>query len=299
MVKPLVGKRKRGHVVRRQKALEPQLVEDFKPLLLLRGVKPGQFGGALLQDLKKLKPRQSVMLSRKNEVFPFDDASLVERLCQNHNCGLFALVSHSKKRPNNLVMGRLFNGEIIDLYEFGVEKYLTLMQIVKLNKLAKGLDTDSSVLFQGSEWEDSDSTKRLKSFLLDFFKPRKLEEASLTTLDHVIVLSLSDGVLRFRSYVVSLKKSKKSKSIKEMLDVDCPEAHLTEMGPRMDLKLRRTKDAPIELMKLALKTAKIAAKKVKNVSKDHLDSKVGVIHMNTEDKQYYHNRKEKAKLGIE
>lgn len=299
MPKPLNGKRKRGHVQRRQKAAAPQLIEEVKPLLLLRGVKPGKYGNEFLQNLKKLKPNSSVLLSRKNEVFPFDDPSFVERLCDSHNCGMFCLVSHSKKRPNNVILGRLFNGQLLDMFEFGINGFLTLKQVLKVNKLAKASGSDSIVLFQGDEWESSDTNRSLRLFLLDIFKPRHLKEVSLTNLDHVISLSLNDGILRFRSYFIGLKKNTAKKTVKQMMDASCPQTVLKEMGPRIDFKMGRTKAAPTELMALAMKTTLVARKRSnKNESTDKLNNKVGRIHMNTEDKQYFHSKKQKRKLEI-
>ena len=45
------------------------------------------------------------MLSRRNpNALPFDDASSLEFLMQKNNCGMFAVASHSKKRPDNLTL---------------------------------------------------------------------------------------------------------------------------------------------------------------------------------------------------
>jgi len=44
----------------------------------------------------------------------------------NNSSSLFVLGSHSKKRPNNLVLGRTFNHQILDMVELGVENYLPM-----------------------------------------------------------------------------------------------------------------------------------------------------------------------------
>ena len=50
-----------------------------------------------------LQSPHAKMLSRRNpNVLPFDDASSLEFLMQKNNCGMFAVASHSKKRPDNL-----------------------------------------------------------------------------------------------------------------------------------------------------------------------------------------------------
>jgi ribosome production factor 2 len=54
---------------------------------------------------------------------------------------------------------------------------------------------------------------------------------------------------------------------------------LEEIGPYLLLELRRTQDAPADLMKEALKRATAGPKKQKNVGFDEVDGKVGRIYM--------------------
>lgn len=64
--------------------------------------------------------------TRKNEnVRPFEpggEASL-EFYCNKNNCPLFVLGSHSKKRPHNLVLGRMYDFHLYDALELGVEDF--------------------------------------------------------------------------------------------------------------------------------------------------------------------------------
>lgn len=62
-------------------------------------------------------------LSKKNEIRPFEAVNSLEFLSQKNDCSLFMVGSHSKKRPNNLVMGRFFNYQILDMIELGVLDY--------------------------------------------------------------------------------------------------------------------------------------------------------------------------------
>lgn len=65
---------------------------------------------------------EGIKYTRKNEVRPFEpggEASL-EFYAQRSDCALVALGSHSKKRPHNLVLARLFDGHLLDQLELGV-----------------------------------------------------------------------------------------------------------------------------------------------------------------------------------
>ena len=58
-----------------------------------------------------------------------------------------------------------------------------------------------------------------------------------------------------------------------------PRTELDEVGPYLLWEIRRTQDAPDDLMKEAMKRASIGPKKQKNVGFDQVDGKVGRIYM--------------------
>ena len=66
------------------------------------------------------------MMSKKNNIRPFDEVNSLEFLSQKNDCSLFMVGSHSKKRPQNLVMGRFFNYQLLDMIEFGVLDYKSI-----------------------------------------------------------------------------------------------------------------------------------------------------------------------------
>lgn len=74
--------------------------------------------------------------------------------------------SHSKKRPDNLVFGRLFNYSLLDMIELYVESYEGLREFANSKIL---LGTKPCLLFNGPLWEQSDEMKQLKSIFIDFF----------------------------------------------------------------------------------------------------------------------------------
>jgi ribosome production factor 2 len=118
LIKPKNARAKRALAKR-----APKTVEVLKRALLLHSGKTSGVMKSLLCDLGAMKAGESLKLSRKNEgVRPFEgggEASL-EFLTRKADCSLFALASHSKKRPHNLVLGRTYDSHLLDMVEFGV-----------------------------------------------------------------------------------------------------------------------------------------------------------------------------------
>ena len=67
--------------------------------------------------------------------------------------------SHSKKRPDNLILGRTYDHHIYDLVEVGVDK-----------KLAPKLGSKPFFAFIGEHFESVEELKHLKEVLLDLFR---------------------------------------------------------------------------------------------------------------------------------
>ena len=148
MGKPLVGKRQKGHVARRIKAAAA--LDEYAVLVFIRGAKTLQKILDVLRDLCALKKPHSKMFSRKNAILPFQDETFLETLCGRNNASLFALGTHNKKRPHNLILGRLFDGQILDMFEFGVENYVSLKDTTRTSGgKPRILGTKPLMIFQG------------------------------------------------------------------------------------------------------------------------------------------------------
>lgn len=302
MAKKALGtKRKRGHVVRRERLREAQAVEGGKRVLLVRGTRCGTHGLALLRDLKRVKnPDDALLFSRKHgDVRPFESEGTVEFFCNKNDCGLFSIVSHSKKRPNNVVLGRIYDNRLLDMVELNVADYVSLETMLARGHLAKQLGSQTCVLFQGDEFESSLVMLTLKSLLLDLLRAPPSEQVDLSAVDHLVVCSAAAGKVHIRNYVVAFRGKdeqhrapaahdapREDKVAAVQLDgVKIPDLALLDMGPSMDLVVRRSRLAPPDLLKLALRQPKApgAVAKVKNVSHDKMDGKVGRVHMQKQD----------------
>ncbi|KAL4529969.1 hypothetical protein Ndes2437B_g08502 [Nannochloris sp. 'desiccata'] len=271
----------------------PKIVEEPRRSLVLYGNKTSQIIKDVLIDIHKLKGNDSLKYSRKNDdIHPFEVGGEVQLEIHTNrsNCSLFALGSHSKKRPHNLVLGRMFDFRLYDAIEFGVTNFKPIREYP--GSIVAQLGNKPSFIFVGEAFESNPVLKQTRSLLLDYFRGRQIEHLNLKGLDRVIFVthaplaavagaSADGGVhargvqqqqqpkLFFRQYSVKFKKS----------GTKVPRVELTEMGPHMDLDIRRRKAPPVDLEKDAMTQPKVAPKKQKNVAGDVLDGKVGRIYM--------------------
>lgn len=91
----------------------------------------------VLSDIRRLKRDQAVKYSRKNDVHPFQagaEASL-QFFCERTDCALFCLANHSKKRPHNIVLGRTFDAQLLDMIELGVLEHAPISSFSGATKL--------------------------------------------------------------------------------------------------------------------------------------------------------------------
>ncbi|EIE24419.1 Brix-domain-containing protein [Coccomyxa subellipsoidea C-169] len=250
---------------------EPKLVEEVKTVLLLHGNKTSQVTKDVLTDIHRLKFREALKLSRKNDdMKPFEPGgeTHLEHLARKADCGMFVLDSHTKKRPHNLILGRFFDHRVYDLLELGVDKYRAIREFAAAAASVQA-GNKPCFAFVGEQFESDPDFRLAKSMLLDLFRGRLVESINLKGVDHVIFVAAMDRKLLLRPYAIRFKKS----------GTKIPRVELAEMGPEMDLSIRRTRPAAADLEKEAMKRALIHKKKEKNVSRDNLEGKVGRMYV--------------------
>ena len=85
-------------------------------------------------------PLHSMILGKKkNECYPFEENGLLERICNKYSAGFFVFGNNQKKRPNDVIIGRLFNEKIIDMVEFGVTDFTDLNTLTVFEYSSKPL----------------------------------------------------------------------------------------------------------------------------------------------------------------
>ncbi|KAI9086256.1 hypothetical protein K1719_031710 [Acacia pycnantha] len=182
----------------------PKLVESGKKTLILHGTKTSSVLKAVLSEIYHLKKESSIKYSRKNDnVKPFESGgeTSLEFFSLKTDCSIFVYGSHSKKRPNNLVIGRTYDHHIYDLVEVGVENFKSMESFSYDKKLAPKEGSKPFITFIGEGFENVEELKHLKEVLLDLFRGAAVENINLAGLD--------------RAYVFTALSSNREKNVKK------------------------------------------------------------------------------------
>lgn len=311
----LVNQGKSGAGRRALASRFPKIIETPKSSLLLCGHATSNIGKALLNDLHLLKKPLCRKLQRKNDLLPFEAGgeTHLENLCRLNDCSLFALTNHSKKRPDNLIVGRTFGFRILDMFEFGVEHFKPMALFKRPARITPG--SSPLVIFRGVDWPDI-----LQSTLLDWFRlPHDVKALNVSGIEHVIVLNLKSlssepfstttgksknpTRIEFTHYSIATRKKTRKASKDDSTNEDDANKNdanaeqsetetklggnvqLTEVGPSFDLVLRRAQTAPDAMRADAMRRSRdpAAPKKKKNVSRDEIGDKMGRVHVGRQD----------------
>lgn len=189
-------------------------------------------------------------------------------LTQRNDCALFLFGSTTKKRPNNLILGRIFENEILDMVELGLQQYKAISEF-KNEKI--GTCVKPCLVFNGPKWSHTEELRRLRSLLIDTFQKDTVEHVRLQGIEHVLSFTCTEDVtILMRSYKILLKKSGQR----------TPRIELVEIGPSADFTVRRTKIASEDLFKQACKQPKeVKSAAKKNVTIDNLGNTLGRVHL--------------------
>lgn len=286
-------KRTKGRVARYLKSIEAELEEkSARKVLLLKGIRCSQNMSDVLKDLQSILQPNAKLLSKNNEIMPFEDEGCqsLEFLCTKNDCSLFALASHSKKRPNNLILGRTFDRHVLDIWELGIDRYRSIKSYKSAPK--KRPNSKPMLAFLGDVWNIDSQYTDLRGFFVDFFKGKPVDKLVLNGLDNIISFTAvkveEQVVIYMRSYFVKLKKNPDASS-------STPLPFLVNSGPDIDFSLRRTQPPSSDLWKLAIKQPKeIRAKKVKNRSTNLFGETIGRLHIQKQDIDKLQGKRVKA-----
>jgi ribosome production factor 2 len=262
---------------------QPKIVENDKTAIIVMGSKTSQTVTQILHELYGLKKPLAQLMKRDNPFHPFEDETGLEKFSSKFDTSLFAFGSHSKKRPNTLIFGRMYDYNVLDMIELRVENYMSSKEF-KTPKPTLG--TKPCILLQGTLFESDDTVKRLGNLMVDWFRGPVVNRVRLQGLETVISLTAVDeSHIQFRVYATQLKKSTSN----------VPRVELAEIGPRLDFFVDRKKLASEDLFKTALRKPKqLLTKMRKNTSHDVFGTKLARIHVGKQNVDGIETRKVKA-----
>ena len=242
---------------RSKRALEkkaPHAIENPKRALFLRGSTASQIVQLALTDLYSLKRPIALKFTKANPIHPFSDPSSLEFFSEKNDASLIVFGAHSKKRPHSLTFIRTFDYKILDMLELHLDpdSFQSLAQL-KSAKCAVGLKP--LLLFAGTPFESPtpNAYTQAKSFFVDFFRGQETQTIDVEGLQYMVAITAGEEgegeqgpKIHLRVYLIRTKKSGQR----------LPRVEVEEMGPRMDFKIGRIKEADQAMMKEALKKAK-------------------------------------------
>jgi len=139
----------------------------MKRTLLVRGNKTSEITTAFLKDMKIIKHEGTTYYSRRHDVHPFESATEIEHYCKSTDSSLFMFASNSKKRPNNIVIGRTYRYGLLDMVELGIDSYESIHDFETILNIP--IHCRPFVVFQGDTWETDEQFTKTRNVLQDFF----------------------------------------------------------------------------------------------------------------------------------
>uniref|UniRef100_A0A224XGQ7 Ribosome production factor 2 homolog n=1 Tax=Panstrongylus lignarius TaxID=156445 RepID=A0A224XGQ7_9HEMI len=261
---------------------ESKVIENTKQSLFLRGRKGNEILTSCLRDLYRLKKPDALMLGGKHDILPFENTTQIEAFAKKYDSSLFFFGTHTKKRPNNLVLGRLYDNQILDMVELGIDHYQGLNNF-DAEKITTGLKP--CLIFAGPNFEQNPELNRIQNLLIDLFQRENANSVRLQGLEQIIMFTAADNKIFMRNYRILLKKS----------GFRTPRIELTEIGPSIDFNIRRMKLASEDFFKSAcIKPKELKVKKKKNISRDAFGTKLGRVHVKQQDIHKLQTRKMKG-----
>ncbi|KAK7042973.1 rRNA-binding ribosome biosynthesis protein rpf2 [Paramarasmius palmivorus] len=310
-------KPKNARSKRALEAREPKEIEDPRTAVFVKGTHTGEVVNNVMKDLMALKRPNAISFSKKNVIHPFDPSSSasgsqsiqsLEFWSSKNDASLFAIGQSTKKRPNGLTFIRMYDGRVLDMIEVGVENYVGLNDI----KSKKSTPGHKPLMHFASELFDTHPRFiQLKSMLMSFFNGEEVPSLCLAGIEHVISVSCAPTPstlntastesttplpkVHIRTYTLKLLSS----------GTRIPRVELDNMGPSIDLVLRRHTDPDPEMLKQALRRPKLKktdvekglGKKRKNLEVDEMGDLRGRVHVGKQDINKLQTRKMKGLKG--
>lgn len=299
------------------KKMDSKVVENPKTILFLRGANTSTVVNDAMNDLSAITKPFCKKLKKRNAFHAFEGRNHLEFLGHKNDCSLVCFGSDSKKRPNNLVLGRMFDFHLLEMIELGVVAMDRIEMGDSKGRSIGSIGAKAFFVFEGTEFTTEPVFIRLRNFLLDFFRGSNETEINIEGVDRVVFVSLrsssgEDAVIAPSDDCVGTKpQSEKGNTVvclrhyavqKGATDTsktrNANNVKLVDIGPNFDFELRRVFMCPAAEFKQACKIPREAMAHLKstaeNVSADNMGNLRGQLHMGKQDVTQLNLRRFKA-----
>lgn len=269
----------------------PKVQENRKQSLFIKGRKVSQELNLFFEDLAKFRYKEIVRYTKANDINPFEDYSDIEKFCKKNYCSLFTFFSSNYRRPMNVVFGRLFDYNMLEMYEFGVANYLRASDSLPKAEIEPG--AVPALLFQGDSWE-AEEFAPIRSLFIDFFVNDLRGTIAEEQIQHALAFTIVENNITANEeqaetteetpeLTTQEKKKAKKKAYADFATTspylikvrhyqvqqgkNGSNAVLKQVAPSFDLVPRRTMFPDPTLLQKSLEKPKIDGKK-KNITKD-------------------------------
>lgn len=239
---------------------KPQLEEGERRILLTQGSKTSNLSINALGFFSRLLRSRSTKINARYETRPFEDDQLLLHLSDKHHCPLFFFASNSKKRPNRLVLGRVFDRKMLELIEFEVKELAGGFSALN------GISSSQRVTFVavGDVFENDDRMRRVRNIFHDVFSSSVSTINLRETMGFVVTMvGIDEKQVCFRLYRAE-------------------RGHLLDLELKLTLSIERAVLCENDAFEEACKQPK-KKKKVKNLEDNEIGQKLGRVHVRQQD----------------
>ena len=127
------------------------------------------------------------LLQKKNNIQPFEDGSYLEHVADKYDAGFVLFGSHNKKRPNNMIISRMYNHNLLDLLEVGIDSVKTMVEFKETCHIEIG--QQPILIFQGDPFDLSERHIKFKNMMIDFFRIKHLKSTNILATQRIIAFT--------------------------------------------------------------------------------------------------------------
>jgi hypothetical protein len=179
-----------------------RVVKAERVAIFLRGSSTSNEITQVLKDLHELKKPASRYFPRRLEKNPSQSTDFLENICEQNGAGMFGFGSSTKRRRDHLILGRLYNGKILDFFEFHARS----KKSNATGGIEASVDSAPCFVFLGDSWSKDNCLNEFKNFLIDGFGIRHDKQVGVRALERVMVCSaLNSSRVEIRHFVNRLQ----------------------------------------------------------------------------------------------